>query len=56
MISPNTRIKDGDRLRVSYYHPIIVYEDRITSCLSEPRICTEWEAYGSILRINWNCR
>ena len=49
-LTPNTRIKDGERLRVSYYHPIIVYEDRITSCLSEPKIFTEWET--DVKRIN----
>jgi hypothetical protein len=27
---------------VSYYHPTIVYEDRLTSCLSEPRILDDW--------------
>jgi len=43
-LTPGSRIHEGDRLRVSYYHPIIVYEDRITSCLSEPQIFTEWEA------------
>ena len=41
-LTPNSRIKDGDRLRVSYYHPIVVYEDRVTSCLSEPRIFDDW--------------
>ena len=41
-LTPNTRIKSGDRLRVSYYHPIIIYEDRITSCLSEPKIFADW--------------
>lgn len=39
-----TRIADGERLRVSYYHPIMIYEGRITSCLSEPKIFAEWEA------------
>jgi hypothetical protein len=37
-----SRIKDGARLRVSYYHPIVVYEDRVTSCLSEPKIFEDW--------------
>jgi hypothetical protein len=41
-LKPGTRIKDGERLRVSYYHPIIVYEDRLTSCVSEPKIFEEW--------------
>jgi hypothetical protein len=41
-LTPDTRITDGERLRVSYYHPIIVYRDRVTSCLSEPKIFEEW--------------
>ena len=41
-LTPNTRIKSGDRLRVSYYHPIIIYEDRVTSCLSESKIFADW--------------
>lgn len=43
-LTANSRIKDGDRLRVSYYHTIVVYEDRVTSCLSEPKIFDEWRA------------
>lgn len=49
-LSANTRIKDGERLRVSYYHPVIVYEDRLTSCLSEPKIFEDWGA--EVKRIN----
>jgi hypothetical protein len=41
-LTPGTRIQDGARLRVSYYHPIIVYEDRLTGCVSEPRILEDW--------------
>jgi hypothetical protein len=43
-LTPGSRIKDGDRLRVSYYHPVIVYEDRLTSCISEPKIFEDWRA------------
>lgn len=42
--TPNTRITDGQRLRVSYYHPVIVYEDRVNFCLSEPKIFESWQA------------
>ena len=42
-LTPGTRIAEGERLRVSYYHPIIIYEDRITSCLSEPKIFADWQ-------------
>lgn len=41
-LTSNTRIRNDERLRVSYYHPIIVYEDRLTSCVSEPKIFEEW--------------
>jgi len=39
-----SRIKDGDRLRVSYYHSLVVYEDRLNGCLTEPRILDDWRA------------
>jgi hypothetical protein len=42
-LTPSSRIREGARLRISYYHPIIVYEDRLTSCLSEPKIFADWE-------------
>ena len=41
---PQTRITEGEKLRVSYYHPELVYEDRLTSCLSEPKIFDDWKA------------
>lgn len=41
-LTPGTRIANGERLRVSYYHPLIVYEDRLTGCLSEPKIFEDW--------------
>lgn len=43
-IAPGSRIREGARLRVSYYHPLIVYEDRLNCCLSEPKIFEDWEA------------
>lgn len=43
-LTPGSRISEGDRLRVSYYHPVIVYEDRLTGCISEPKIFEDWRA------------
>lgn len=43
-LTAGSRLKEGDRLRVSYYHSLVVYEDRLTSCLSEPRIFADWKA------------
>lgn len=41
-LASGSRIHEGDRLRVSYYHSIIVYDDRVTSCISEPKVFDEW--------------
>jgi hypothetical protein len=37
-IAPSSRIGDAERLRVSYYHCPVVYNNRVTVCLSEPRV------------------
>jgi hypothetical protein len=49
-LSQASRIHEEERLRVSYYHPLVVYEDRVTSCLSEPKIFEEWRE--SVKRAN----
>jgi len=41
-ITSGSRIQENEKLRVSYYHPLIVYEDRLTSCVSEPRVFEDW--------------
>ena len=41
-LTDSSRIKPGQRLRVSYYHPIICYEDRVNYCISEEKIFDEW--------------
>jgi hypothetical protein len=43
-LTSSSRIGEGARLRVSYYHPIIVYDDRVNFCLSEPKVFADWEA------------
>lgn len=37
-LAPASRIKDGERLRVSWYHPILVHGSQVASCLSEPKV------------------
>ncbi len=41
-LTATTRISDGERLRVSYYHPVTIYEDRINFCLSEQKVFDDW--------------
>jgi hypothetical protein len=37
-ITPRSRIRAGDRLRVSWYHPIITHGSQVMCCLSEPEL------------------
>ncbi len=32
-----TKLPDGTRLRVSWYHPAIIYHGQVSACLSEPK-------------------
>ncbi len=36
--TPRSRIKNGDRLRVSWYHPVITHGSQVMCCLSEPKL------------------
>ncbi len=37
-LTANSRIKDGDHLRVSWYHPVLVLGSYAACCLSEPKV------------------
>jgi hypothetical protein len=37
-LTENSRIKEGERLRVSWYHPIITDGSQVMCCLTEPRL------------------
>jgi hypothetical protein len=37
-LKPGSRIKDGDRLRVSWYHPCLVLSGYTACCLAEPKV------------------
>ena len=37
-ITADSRIKDGERLRVSWYHPIVIHWSQVMCCLSEPKV------------------
>jgi hypothetical protein len=38
VLTPNSRIKDGQRLRVSFYHPAFIYDMQATCCLTHPEV------------------
>jgi hypothetical protein len=35
---PETRIAEGERLRVSYYHGVTINDGQVTACMSEPEV------------------
>ena len=37
-ISRGSRIKEGERLLVSWYHPVIVHGNQVMCCPSEPKV------------------
>jgi hypothetical protein len=37
-LTENSRIKDGETLRVSWYHPVITHGFQVMCCLSEPKL------------------
>lgn len=43
------RIEDGDRLRVSWYHPMIIHDSQITICMAEPEVYEIWEREAELL-------
>jgi hypothetical protein len=41
-IRPTGRIKNGQRLRVSYYHGMAINRGQVTICMSEPKVYEIW--------------
>ena len=35
---PGGRIRDGQRLRVSWYHPMVIHDSQVTVCMAEPAL------------------
>lgn len=35
---PGSRIKEGQRVRVSWYHPMVIHESQVTVCMAEPAL------------------
>ena len=38
MLLPNGRIKDGQRLQVSWYHSMLIHNSQVTVCMAEPEL------------------
>ncbi|RPJ86716.1 MAG: hypothetical protein EHM18_04790 [Acidobacteria bacterium] len=44
-----TRIRDGERLRVSFYHPVTIYNGQTPVCMSEPKVYEIWKAQARLI-------
>ncbi|MGE5644243.1 MAG: hypothetical protein ACM336_00490 [Acidobacteriota bacterium] len=41
-LAPGSRIREGERLRVDYYHGATIYRDQTPACMSEPKVMEIW--------------
>ncbi len=48
-ILPGSRIEDGQRLSVSYYHGIAIYDGQVTICMSEPKPYEIWRKQAELI-------
>ncbi len=49
-ILPGGRIKDGERLKVSYYHGMGVNRGQVTVCMSEPKVYEIWGRQAELIQ------
>lgn len=47
---PGSRIRDGQKVRVSWYHPTVIYEWQVTVCMGEPAL---YEIYEHEAKMLW---
>jgi hypothetical protein len=46
---PGSRIRDGDRLRVSWYHSMVIYDSQVTVCMAEPELYEIFDREAKLL-------
>ncbi len=49
VLTPASRIKEGQRLLVSFYHGIYAYNSQVTLCMSEPEVYDIWRRNARII-------
>jgi len=47
---PGTRIREGERLRVDYYHGMAVNDGQVSVCMSEPKLYEIWREQVRLIR------
>ena len=48
-VLPGSRIQDGQQLRVSWYHPMVVHDSQITACMAEPELYQVFDHEAKLL-------
>ena len=49
-ILPESRIRDGQQLRVSYYHGMAINDGQVTICMSEPKPYEIWNRQAELIQ------
>jgi len=47
---PGSRIRDGQALRVSYYHGMAIHDGQVTVCMSEPKVYDIWRKQAELIQ------
>ena len=47
---PGSRIRDGQALRVSYYHGMAIHDGQVTVCMSEPKLYDIWAKQAELIQ------
>ncbi|MHC4714180.1 MAG: hypothetical protein ACYTAN_13080 [Planctomycetota bacterium] len=53
-LTPESRIEDGDRLLVSYYHPHVIYGHQVVGSLTDPKIFDIFDEQMQYVVKHWN--
>jgi len=48
-LTKDTRIRQGQKLRVSWYHPMVIHESQVTVCMGEPELYQIYEHESELL-------
>ena len=48
-VIPGGRIRDGDILKVSWYHPMVINKSQVSLCMAEPELYAIWDHEAELL-------
>lgn len=48
-LPPGSRIRDGDRLRIHWYQPMLIHDSQVTVCMAEPEVYAILDAESKLL-------